>query len=131
MDYHRFSSKSQTHLAQCDSDLERVACLALKYSKHDFGISESIRTVERQKELLSAGKSQTMNSRHLPNDNGESEAIDIIVYVNGKVTWEIGYYRQVAQAFFRAAIELGVQIEWGGLWRTLVDGPHFQLSKRR
>ncbi|EOL9787081.1 M15 family metallopeptidase, partial [Escherichia coli] len=25
--------------------------------------------------------------------------------------------------------ELGTAIEWGGDWRTLKDGPHFQLKR--
>lgn len=129
MEHHRFSQRSLSRLSTCDERLERVACLALKYSPYDFGITEGVRTIERQKELVSQGKSKTMNSRHLPNDNGDSEALDFAVYVNGSITWDIGYYRKVAQAFFRAAIELGIQIEWGGLWRTFVDGPHIQLLK--
>ena len=55
--------------------------------------------------------------------------LDIAVYVNGKITWDIKYYRKVAQAFFKAAIELNVQIEWGGLWETFIDGPHYQLAR--
>ena len=129
MQHHRFSQRSLDKLAECHEDLERVAALALKYSAYDFGVTEGLRTIERQKELVAEGKSKTMNSRHLPNSKGVSEALDIVIYVNGKVTWEIGYYRKVAQAFFKAAIELGIQIEWGGLWRTFVDGPHFQLAK--
>ncbi|HGC3467746.1 TPA: M15 family metallopeptidase, partial [Escherichia coli] len=25
--------------------------------------------------------------------------------------------------------ELGIAIEWGGDWKTLKDGPHFQLKR--
>ncbi len=130
MEHHRFSKTSLNRLTDCHEDLERVAFLALKYSPYDFGISETLRTIEKQKQLVADGKSKTMNSRHLANKQGEAEALDIFVLVNGEITWEIGYYRKVAQAFFRAAIELDVQIEWGGLWRTFVDGPHFQLMKK-
>lgn len=130
MNHHRFSQSSLNRLASCHEDLERLAYKALQYSKYDFGITEGIRTVERQKELVAQGKSQTMNSRHLPNDNGESEALDFAVYVNGKITWDIKYYRKVAQAFFTAAIELGVDIEWGGLWESFVDGPHIELRRK-
>jgi peptidoglycan L-alanyl-D-glutamate endopeptidase CwlK len=28
----------------------------------------------------------------------------------------------------QAAMDLGVQIEWGGDWTSFKDGPHFQLS---
>ncbi len=129
MQHHQFSKRSLDRLESVDEDLQMVAHRALKYSPYDFGITEGVRTIERQKELVDIGKSQTMNSRHLANGEGVSEALDIAIYVNGSITWEIGYYRKVAQAFFKAAIELNVQIEWGGLWRTFVDGPHYQLAK--
>ncbi|EHS4316222.1 M15 family metallopeptidase, partial [Escherichia coli] len=28
-----------------------------------------------------------------------------------------------------AAAEMGTAIEWGGDWKTLKDGPHFQLKR--
>lgn len=124
-----FSDKSEDKLKKCDHHLQSVAYLALKYSKYDFGITETLRTKERQEQLVSEGKSQTLNSRHLPSEYGFSEALDFVVYVDNEVTWDIKYYRAVAQAFFRAAIELGIQIEWGGLWETFVDGPHIQLRR--
>lgn len=129
MIYHQFSKSSLKKLALCHDDLVRVAHLALIYSPYDFGIGETLRTTKRQAHLVATGKSLTMDSMHLANEDGVSEALDIKVYVKGKLTWDIGYYRKVAQAFFRAAIELNIQIEWGGLWRTLVDGPHYQLRK--
>lgn len=130
MEHHRFSKSSLNRLSMAHDDLERVAVLALKYSKYDFGITCSLRTIEEQEQLVKDGKSQTMKSRHLPNEQGVSEAIDFAVYLNGSITWSIRYYRVVAQAFFRAAIELGVDIEWGGLWETFVDGPHVQLRAK-
>ena len=71
----------------------------------------------------------TMNTRHNPANNecGMSCAIDFKVYVNGSITWDMKYFRKVIQAFFRAAIELGTQIESGGLWIKPLDGPHIQL----
>ncbi|WYX09280.1 M15 family metallopeptidase [Achromobacter xylosoxidans] len=29
------------------------------------------------------------------------------------------------------AAELGTPVEWGGDWRSLKDGPHFQLPRGR
>jgi peptidoglycan L-alanyl-D-glutamate endopeptidase CwlK len=130
MEHHRFSKSSLNRLSMAHDDLERVAVLALKHSKYDFGITCSLRTIEEQEQLVKEGKSQTMKSRHLPNEQGVSEAIDFAVYLNGSITWSMRYYRVVAQAFFRAAIELGVEIEWGGLWETFSDGPHVQLRKK-
>ena len=124
----KFSRSSLNRLRQCEPDLMRVAEKAILYTPYDFGVSEGLRTLERQKELLADGKSTTLKSRHLPNENGLSEAMDIMVYVNGKVTWEHKYYRKVIQAFIRAAIEEGVQLEFGGLWESFLDSPHIQLS---
>jgi peptidoglycan L-alanyl-D-glutamate endopeptidase CwlK len=123
----RFGRTSNQRLNNCEEDLIRVAEKALEYSPYDFGITETLRSVERQKGLVESGKSWTMKSKHLPNHRHKSEALDFHVIINGKVTWEVGYYRKVMQAFVRAAIELGVQIEFGGLWRTTVDAPHVQI----
>ncbi|WP_139238526.1 M15 family metallopeptidase, partial [Yersinia ruckeri] len=39
-------------------------------------------------------------------------------------------YEQIAAAFKQAAKDVGVPIEWGGDWKTLKDGPHFQLPHK-
>lgn len=129
MKHHKFSRSSMAKLNTCHPDLKKVAVRALELSPYDFGITEGVRTVERQKELVASGASKTMNSRHIANADGVSEALDIAIYLDSGLTWEIGYYREVAQAFFTASIELGIQIEWGGLWRTFVDGVHYQLKR--
>ena len=124
----KFSNSSIKRLEGVHPELVRVVKRALELSPYDFGITEGVRDLETQKEYVNAGKSQTMNSKHLVQGDGHSHAIDFAVYVNGKLTWEIGYYRKVVQAFFTAAIELGVQIDSGALWRTFVDGPHIELK---
>lgn len=126
----KLSRRSQMRLQGVHPDLVKVVYRALELSPYDFGITEGKRTLETQKKYVAEGKSKTVNSYHLEQGDGYSHAIDIVVYVNGKVTWEIGYYRKVAQAFFTAAIESGIQIEWGGLWRTFCDGPHYQLKRK-
>ena len=126
----KFSEKSLSKLSTCDEDLYQVMLLAITYSPYDFGVTEGLRTAKRQSELFKEGRTTTLNSRHLSNKKGESDACDIIVYVDGKATWEIRYYRKVAAAVFKAAIDLGIQIEWGGLWEGFVDGPHFQIKRK-
>lgn len=123
-----FSKKSLDKLEKLDERLQRVAHRALELSPYDFGITETLRTVERQKELIKLKKSWTMNSRHLPNAKGEAEALDFAVWVNGHLTWEAKYYRKVVQAFIQAAIEEGVEVEFGGLWESVEDWPHVQLK---
>lgn len=119
-------SRSRARLKGVHPDLVRVVELALTYSPHDFTITEGLRTVARQRELKAAGASQTMNSRHIT-----GHAIDFAVLVGGKVRWDWPLYGQVAEAFKRAAKELNVPIIWGGDWKSLRDGPHVELDRKR
>ncbi|MNV38631.1 Peptidoglycan L-alanyl-D-glutamate endopeptidase CwlK precursor [compost metagenome] len=95
---------------------------AIQITQVDFTVLEGLRTIERQKQLVAAKASKTMNSRHLT-----GHAVDLGAYVAGEVRWDWPLYHQVAAAVKQAARELGVPIEWGGDWRTFKDGPHFQL----
>jgi len=117
---------SRLRLREVHPDLVRVVELALSYSPHDFTITEGLRSVARQRELKAAGASQTMNSRHIT-----GHAIDFAVLVAGKVRWDWPLYGQVALAFKRAAKELNVPIIWGGDWKSLRDGPHVELDRRK
>jgi peptidoglycan L-alanyl-D-glutamate endopeptidase CwlK len=121
----RFSQRSEKNLVGVNSDLVKVAQLALELSPVDFGITEGLRNMARQRELVREGKSQTLKSRHLT-----GHAVDVVAYVGGNVSWEWGLYEQIAKAFKLAGSQLGINIEWGGDWKTLKDGPHFQLSHR-
>ena len=117
-----FGTKSSERLAQVHPDLQRVFNEAIKNSPLDFSITEGLRTIERQKELFSSGKSQTMRSRHL-----DGHAVDIGVLVNGALNWDFNNYQLVADHVKSVASKLGITIEWGGDWMSLKDGPHFQL----
>ena len=117
-----FGTKSSEKLAQVHPDLQRVFNEAIKNSPLDFSITEGLRTIERQKELFSAGKSQTMRSRHLG-----GHAVDIGVLVNGALNWDFNNYQLVADHVKAVASKLGITIEWGGDWMSFKDGPHFQL----
>jgi peptidoglycan L-alanyl-D-glutamate endopeptidase CwlK len=118
-------SRSRARLKGVHPDLVRVVELALTYSPHDFLITEGLRTVARQKALLEAGASRTMNSRHIT-----GHAIDFAVLIAGKVRWDWPLYGPVADAFKRAAKELKVPIVWGGDWVSLRDGPHIELRRK-
>ncbi|WP_319413852.1 M15 family metallopeptidase [uncultured Cohaesibacter sp.] len=93
----------------------------------DFTVLEGVRTYARQKRLVAAGASKTMNSRHLVTGDGYGHAVDIAPYVHGAVSWDWPLYYRLAPAVKRAAEELSVPIEWGGDWRSFKDGPHWQL----
>ena len=119
----KLSQRSLSKLVGVHPKLVEVVKLAITKSPLDFSISEGLRTVERQKELVAQKKSQTMKSRHLI-----GEAVDICILLDGKANWDFDNYRIVASVFKNCAAELGVKITWGGDWTTLKDGPHFQIE---
>lgn len=120
---YKFSKRSLDNLKGVDERLVKLMEEVLSISPYDFGITEGLRTIEKQKEYVKAGKSQTMNSYHL-----KGKAVDIKVYKDGKVTWDLKYYKEIADIVKETAVGKGLKITWGGDWKTLIDGPHFQLE---
>lgn len=118
-----FSNKSKERLKGVDSSLIKVMEESIKESPYDFSITEGIRTPERQKQLYNEGKSLTLNSKHLI-----GKAVDIAIFVDGKITWEHKYFKSVAEHIKNTAKKLGVDIIWGGDFKSFFDGPHFELS---
>lgn len=112
-------------LQQVHSDLVKVVERAIQLSEIDFTVLEGIRTKERQAELLKAGATTTMNSRHLT-----GHAVDLGALVGGKVRWDWPLYFKIADAMKAAAKELDIPLEWGGDWKKFKDGPHFQLPHK-
>ena len=120
----RLSRRSEDRLFGVHPDLVRVVKRALGLTPVDFTVLEGLRSVERQRELVDAGASRTMKSRHLT-----GHAVDLGAYVGGEIRWDWPLYHRIADAVKRAAHDLGVPIEWGGDWENFPDGPHFQLPK--
>lgn len=114
--------RSRDNLKGVHPDLVKVIERAIQITKQDFTVIEGLRTKERQAELLKKGATQTLNSRHLT-----GHAVDIVPWVDGTVSWDWKFYSEVRSAMIQAAGELGVEIEWGGNWKTFKDGPHWQL----
>lgn len=112
---------SLARLAGVHPDLVRVVKRAIALTPVDFRVTEGLRSSERQRELVKAGASKTMNSRHLT-----GHAVDVVALVGGKVRWDWPLYDRIAKAFKAAAKAEGVPLEWGGDWK-MRDGPHFQL----
>jgi peptidoglycan L-alanyl-D-glutamate endopeptidase CwlK len=109
-------------LAGVHPDLVRVVERAARDGAR-FRVIEGLRTMDRQAELVRAGKSQTMRSRHLTGHAVDLAALDEA----GRVTWARPAYEALASQVKAAAAAERVQIEWGGDWRSFFDGPHFQL----
>ena len=120
-----FGPRSLRALAGVHPDLVGVAHRALQLTPTDFVITEGLRTLKRQRELVAAGASRTLNSRHLT-----GKAIDFAPYAAGRICWDWPLFPPIAAAFKQAAMERGVPIVWGGDWRTFRDGPHIELDRR-
>lgn len=117
------SQKSLGRLSGVHPELVDVVKRAIEITEVDFMVLEGVRSVARQEQLVEAGASWTMNSRHLT-----GHAVDLGAYVAGSVRWDWPLYYKLADAMKAAATELGVPIEWGGDWKKpRKDGPHFQL----
>lgn len=147
----RLSVRSERRLSEVKEELQRVVRKGIKKTTVDFGVTEGLRTRTTQMKYVAAGKSKTMNSKHLTGD-----AVDLVAYVGSAVSWEITLYDNIAEAIREAAIEEGVSIRWGAAWhirdittydgtmqeatdeyvalrisqgrRPFVDAPHFELS---
>jgi len=147
----RLSQRSLDRLAGVKPQLVDVVRKAIEITTVDFGVTEGLRTVETQQKYVAAGKSQTMNSKHLTGD-----AVDLVAFVDGAVSWELNLYDNIADAMRQAAEEYDVALRWGAAWnipdirkwdgnmeaamnfyiderrrtgrRPFIDAPHFELS---
>lgn len=147
----KLSQRSLDRLVGVDPRLVAVVKRAIQLSTVDFGVSEGLRSIETQKKYVAAGKSQTMQSKHL-----EGRAVDLVAYVDGAVSWELNLYDNIADAVKTAAKELGLKVRWGAAWtipdirawngtmeeamnsyidykrsrkeRPFIDAPHFEIN---
>ncbi len=128
---------------------------AIQLTDVDFGVTQGVRTLDEQKANVAAGRSQTMASKHLLQDDGFSHAVDVVAYVGSDVSWELNMYDNICDAFKTAAEEVGCSVKWGAAWsegdirtypssaedammayvdlrrsqgrRPFIDAPHFEL----
>lgn len=109
-------------------DLVSVVMRAAEVIPFDVQVLEGLRTLERQKKLVDAGASQTMNSRHLT-----GHAVDLAPVLDTdedgavEISWHWPHYYMLAPLIKGAAKFLHIPIEWGGDWASFKDGPHWQL----
>tara|TARA_B100001113_G_scaffold66255_1_gene50940 strand:- start:84 stop:551 length:468 start_codon:yes stop_codon:yes gene_type:complete len=151
----KLSTRSKNKLKGVHPDMIAVVERAIELTDVDFGVTYGVRTVAEQEKLVASGRSQTMKSKHLKQDDGYSHAVDVVAYDGSDVVWEINVYDNICDAFKQAAIEKDVAIKWGAAWsegdirlykgpaefhmnryidlrrgqgrRPFIDGPHFEL----
>lgn len=142
--------ESKAKLKDVHSDLAKIVEAAIKITKVDFCVEEGLRSVERQKKLVAAKASRTMNSRHLT-----GHAVDLVAMVGIQKRWDWPLYYDIARAMQTTANDLKIKLRWGGVWDKLlneykdpelevfhyvtreklrmkksvyIDGPHFELN---
>lgn len=116
------NERSLRNLEGVHPDLVRVVKRAAEISPVPFVVTEGLRNLERQRMLVAAGKSWTLNSRHL---NGM--AVDVVDADN--FGYDVPDMTKIAGAFKQAAAELKVPIVWGGDWKSR-DTPHIELDRK-
>ena len=147
---YKLSQRSLDRLEGVDERLVAVVKQAITTTKIDFGVICGLRTVEMQKKLVAKGASKTMKSKHIT-----GHAVDLMAYVDGRGSWELNLYDDIADAMKEAGDTLGVRLRWGAAWhindlrkwdgtmeaamnsyidtrraanrRPFIDGPHFEL----
>ena len=150
----KLSGRSLGKLEGVHPDLVETVKEAIKVSLVDFGVIYGVRSLAEQQKLYDAGRSQTMKSRHLLQQDGTSHAVDLMAYDGSDPSWDIVMYDNIADAMKSAALETGVKIRWGAAWqindittwdgtmeqamnayvdlrrsqnrRPFIDGPHFE-----
>ena len=129
---------------------------AIEVSSVDFGVIYGVRSLAEQEKLYKAGRSQTMKSKHLIQDDKTSHAVDLMAYQDGEPCWEIQGYDEIADAMKEAAVRTDLNMRWGAAWhiddlrdfegtaeqamneyidlrrsqgrRPFIDGPHFEKN---
>jgi len=118
----KLSAYSESKLKGVHPDLVRVVRKAILITDLDFRVTEGVRTLARQKQLLAERATTTLRSRHLT-----GHAVDLAAMIGGTVRWDWPLYDRLADVMKEAAKQEGVPLEWGGDWKSFKDGPHFQL----
>lgn len=129
MSQYTLSKTSLRNLDGVHPELIDVVKMAIQITKIDFGIPSSggYRTASQQNELYRDKKSQ-LDGFDKKSNHQTGNAVDVFAYVDGKASWDEHHLSMVACAMLEAANRLGVNLRWGGLWKSFVDMPHFERA---
>lgn len=127
-----WGTRSLEALKGVHPDLRRVFDRVLQEAPFDIRVTEGLRSLERQKQLVAIGASRTLNSRHRT-----GHAVDVVPLVDldrdGKIETEELYnwvlMHKLAPIVKQIAKEERVEIDWGGDWQSFPDGPHWELDR--
>lgn len=125
----QLGKNSMKNMEGIDDRLIDIVELAITISPIDFGIPSSggFRSTEDQAKLYTAGKSKC-DGRNNKSYHQTGKAVDVFGYVDGKASWDTLHLTTIATAMLQSASQLGIELQWGGLWRSWQDLPHFQIK---
>lgn len=137
----RFGEHSLSELKHVHPELTIMVAECANYCTSkgfDFMVFDGLRTEAEQRKNIAKGVSWTMDSYHLPQQDGLGYAVDLVPYVDGAVRWDsknAAQQKRITACF--EAIEFGCKqaitkysfpIEWGyDLWKK--DLPHWQRKR--
>ena len=138
---YRFGLTSEKRLTGVKPELVRTARDVLALGIMDFSVIYGVRTHEEQEQLYRAGRSMTMNSKHLKQPDGFSHALDLVPYpldwkkVNAGDWVEISRFGVLNGLMQVCAKKNGIIVAWGNDWdrdgqtmdHNLHDAPHFEF----
>lgn len=73
-----YGATSEKNLSECHDDLQRLFRAVLPHWDHS--VIDGARTPIEQQKNVAKGVSKTMDSLHLPQDDGKSHAVDAVPY---------------------------------------------------
>ena len=131
-----FSETSRRRLLTCDSRLIAVCSDAIQW--YDFSVICGHRTAEEQDALYAQGRTEPGNivtnlrGGQSIHQSSPSRAVDLAPWVQGPgIVWDdVERFHELYGVILCCASQRGIEIEWGGLWRTFKDRPHFQVDPR-
>ena len=129
----RLSNRSKSRLVGINEILVQIATEGVKDSPYDYGIplTGGLRTAEDQNKLFRQKVSKCDGYRKL-SYHQSGNAFDIYAYVDGKASWNIGYYQAIAKHLKEfAKINYGVTLLHGGDWKNFKDYPHFEIRNKK
>ena len=120
-----FSARSLERLMSCHPDLIKLFQAVIK--EIDCSVICGHRNQKDQDEAVRHGFSKTPWPKSMHNKI-PSLAVDVIPY---PVSWDdIESFTALSNIVLAKAKELGIEIEWGGTFKSIMDRPHYQLKKK-
>lgn len=110
------SRTSKLRLETSHPDLQRVFNKVAEDER--IQIIEGRRTRERQRQLVLQGASKTMDSKHITDEGGLSDAIDAApLNDEGEINWQdTKAFREFGERVIKVAESMQIKLRWGGDW---------------